>query len=110
MISAVLVCIFGAIASLVTGVVVIFGKKRNEVFLTLIPILLTISNTVSVLFYLMDLLGITNYGSQMALLLLITEQSVFTFGHWIFVGQYLQTSFTLPIMLADAKVNLSIEE
>ena len=30
--------------------------------------------------------------------------------HWIFAQQYLQTSFIIPILLADAKINLQIDE
>ena len=67
LISGVCVCVVGAVAALLTAKVIIYGKKRNELFLTLIPILLTISNTDSVVWY--AVLLKEEYGSTASFLL-----------------------------------------
>ena len=89
---------------------VIFKWKRKELFLVAVPILIFISQIFALIATILRLRGEDENYTESQAKLQMCYQFFFNTGHWIFVMQYLQTSYVLPYMLEDARVSIEFDE
>ena len=89
---------------------ILFVRQRRELFLVLIPILLTIQS----LWWFIDSLGQLTWGLDYYKYLVIGDitNGLYALGHWIFAAQYLRTSLLLPEMFKQSllKVQMGLFE
>ena len=84
--------------------------KRKEFFLTAVPLAILISYFFALIALVRRLkFGDEDYTQEQEKLMLC-YQFFFNTGHWIFVMQYIQTSYILPYMLEDARVSIEFDE
>ena len=96
--------------SLIVLFIVVFVRKRRELFLWMIPLLFAVNNILNTYLAINvkpDFSAISEQDYNQVVLQV--ANAAFVFAHWVFGSQYLQTSFILPKCFENSHLNLSLE-
>ena len=105
---------FRGISSLIVLFIVLFVRKRREIFFWLIPFLFVIDNVLGMV-PAIDLLtsktkeNYDDFAFENWPILLQVANSSFLLAHWVFSVQYLQTALVLPTIFKSNHLKLSLE-
>ena len=94
---------------------IVFVRKRQELFLWMIPLMFTLNNALNAYLALdnwyidRENLTVDDFAMENRPIIYQIANGSFIFAHWIFGVQYLQTSLILPKCFKNSHLDLSLE-